>query len=191
MDGDFNVKSVLPGEVRWNPEPTKELKSSNPKDRAATSRLDLTLFPQTAIAYGSLAMTEGHCKYGGYNYRVAGAGVSTYIAAAFRHLFDFYNGEWADKKSLVPHLGSALADIGVMIDSYERGNLLDDRPPRIEMSELLSNFQHIVEHLQKTFPNGPDRCAQRSIAPITTEVTCDKDSHRVSLRDDPCKRPPI
>lgn len=81
-------------------------KDTNPKDGAATSRLDLTLFPQTALAYGALAFTEGHLKYGGYNWRDAGVNASVYVAAALRHLTKWYNGEAFDPKTGVPHLAN-------------------------------------------------------------------------------------
>lgn len=133
------------------------VKPTNPKDRAATSRLDLSLFPQTAIAYGALAFTEGDCKYGGYNWRVAGVRVSVYVAALLRHVFKYYNGEWADPKSRVPHLGNMLSCVAVIIDAYEQGKLIDDRPPVNDMAELLSQFEHIVKHLHDTYPDGPAR----------------------------------
>jgi len=146
----------------WNDE-TGVGKSSNPKDRAATSRLDISLFPQTAIAYGALAMTEGDCKYGGYNYRAVGVSVSTYYSAANRHLMKFYNGEWADEKTCVPHLASALACIAVLIDSSVVGNLVDDRPPVQQMSALLTTLEENVKYLQGLFPNGPNRCTRAAL----------------------------
>ena len=136
-------------------------KPSNPKDRAATSRLDLTLFPDTAVTYGALAMTEGDLKYGGYNYRPAGVCASVYIAAARRHMAKWYNGEDIDPLTDVPHLGSALACLAVLIDSLESGNLNDDRPPKVDVAALLSKFEGNVKHLQKLFPEGPGRFTEK------------------------------
>ncbi len=132
-------------------------KDSNPKDRMATTRLDLSLFPSTAIAYGALAMTEGDLKYGGYNYRTAGVRASVYFSAANRHLNKWFNGEWADQKTEVPHLSSALACIGVLIDAIECDKLNDDRPPKCDMAGLLDEMERKVVHLQKLFPDGPER----------------------------------
>lgn len=132
-------------------------KPTNPKDRSAISKIDLTLFPDTAVAYGALAMTEGDLKYGGYNYRPAGVLASVYIAAARRHLSKWFNGEEVDPLTQVPHLGSALACIGVIIDSFECGSLADDRPPKVELSPLMERFELKVKHLQKLYPNGPER----------------------------------
>jgi hypothetical protein len=136
-------------------------KPSNPKDAAATSRLDTTLFPMSAIALGAMGMTEGNCKYGGYNYRKAGVSVSTYIAALDRHKAKFYNGEWADKKSKVPHLGSMLSCIAIIVDGFVQGNIVDDRPPAQDIDSLLTEAEAIVKHLQKLYPNGPKRITAR------------------------------
>lgn len=132
-------------------------KDTNPKDRMATTRLDLGLLPTTAVAYGALAMTEGDLKYGAYNYRVIGVRASVYYTAARRHLDKWFNGQWDDPKTGVPHLASALACIGVLIDAKECDKLNDDRPPKCDMDALLSSMESKVAHLQKLFPNGPDR----------------------------------
>ena len=137
-------------------------KATNPKDRAASSRLDLTLFPDTATAYGALAMTEGDLKYGGYNYRPAGVLASVYIAACRRHLAKWYNGEESDPKTEVPHLASAIACLAVLIDSLESGNLNDDRPPVVDVANLLTKFEDKVKHLQKIFPEGPQRFREKN-----------------------------
>ena len=137
-------------------------KPTNPKDAAATTRLDLSLFPATARAYGALAMTEGDLKYGAYNYRVAGISISVYYAAAGRHLDKFYNGEWADPVTKVPHLASALACIAVMIDGMEAGNYTDDRPPKVDMGKVFDSMQESVAHLQGLFPDNPGRNTEQN-----------------------------
>jgi hypothetical protein len=134
-----------------------DLKPTNPKDRIATNRLDLSLFPDTAVIYGALGMTEGDCKYGGYNYRVAGVLASVYYAAARRHLSKWFNGQDIDPKTKVPHLASALSCLAVLVDAIECNALKDDRPPRVDLDALLTKLEENVEHLHKTFPGGPER----------------------------------
>lgn len=134
-----------------------ESKPSNPKDTAATTRLDLSLFPATARAYGALAMVEGDQKYGGYNYREIGVSASIYYAAAARHLDKWYNGEDVDPKTGVPHLASALASIAVIIDGIENKNWTDDRPPSMDLTKLLTEFEGKVAHLHKVFPRRSKR----------------------------------
>jgi hypothetical protein len=136
-------------------------KETNPKDEAAAgTRLDLSLFPDTAIIYGALAMTEGHLKYGGHNYRVAGVKSSVYISAMLRHFKKWVNGEDADQKTKVPHLASAEACIAILIDATECGKLIDDRPPKVtDIAELFDWAEKITQHLHETFPpeDGPGR----------------------------------
>lgn len=148
IPGSYDV----PGVIR-----KPDTKPSNPKDAAATTRLDLSLFPATARAYGALAMTEGDYKYGAYNYRAAGVNASVYYSAAGRHLDKWYNGEECDPKTGVPHLASALASIAVLIDGIEKGNWTDDRPPQSDVAGLLDRLQERVAHLQKVFPRQTPR----------------------------------
>ena len=140
-----------------------ERKDSNPKSAAATTRLDLSLFPMTAIAYGALGMTEGDYKYRGYNYRMDGVCVSTYISALGRHTAKFYNGEWEDQTTRVPHLASMISCIAIIIDGFVTGNINDDRPPAVDMDCLLSQFSDIIENLQYLFPNAEGQVTQKEL----------------------------
>ncbi len=135
----------------------EDKKDTNPKDGAATSRLDLSLFPDTALAYGALALTEGDLKYGGYNWRIAGVKASVYVAALRRHLAKWWNGEEEDPKTGVPHLASVLACVAILVDAGEMGMLKDDRPPKAPVGYLLEEFEKKVKQLQGMFPNGPRR----------------------------------
>jgi len=135
----------------------RERKDTNPKDRVATSRLDLSLFPDTAVAYGALAMSEGDAKYGGYNYRIAGVRASVYYAACRRHLGRWFNGQWVDKKTGIPNLASALACIAILIDAVECNKLNDDRPPPVDFDALLAKTESLIRKLYNMFPNGPPR----------------------------------
>lgn len=150
---------------QWGPGDCHQLdmKPTNPKDRAATHRVDLTLFPETATIYGAVAMTEGDCKYGGYNYRETGVNVSTYIAGLRRHVGKYYDrGEWADHKTHVPHLANALACLAVLIDGHERGNINDDRPPVIK-NDLYAWAEDLSKQLHEMYPNGPKRVTEISL----------------------------
>ena len=134
-----------------------DFKPTNPKDRMATSRLDLSLFPDTAVIYGALGMTEGDSKYGGYNYRVGGVLASVYVAASRRHVAKWFNGQEVDPKTGVHHLASALACIAILIDAREAGVLRDDRPPQVPIAQLLDSLEASVKRLHTIFPNGPAR----------------------------------
>jgi hypothetical protein len=159
--GQLPQPPPLPREVRPTAPSAKDFKATNPKDGAATARLALSLFPQTAIAYGALAMTEGHQKYGGYNYREAGVNASVYVDACMRHLFKWYNGQEADGATGVPELASALACLAVLIDAVECQKLKDDRPPVGPMAGLLARMEQSTKALQERFPGSPGRCVAK------------------------------
>jgi hypothetical protein len=150
----------------------KDYKETNPKDEAAAGiRVDLSLVPQTGIIYAALGFTEGHLKYGGYNWRVSGVKASVYAAAFLRHFIKWFNGEWVDPKTQVPHLASCIACLMIVIDGYEMGNLIDDRPPALAhevsggIGELLSYAEDITKHLHEKFPpsQGPGRYTEEGI----------------------------
>lgn len=171
---DTMAKNVIgidtSNDVRFHTQEVPERKPSNPKDAAATNRLDLSLFPGSARAYGALALTEGDLKYGGYNWRTVGIKASVYLAACGRHLEKWNNGEDCDPHTHVPHLANALACIAVLIDASQQGNLNDDRPPAQEaMPHLFKQCEEIVSHLQRLFPDPPVRHTQTGgITPHTT-----------------------
>ena len=139
-------------------------KPTNPKDRAASDRIDLSLFPDTAIFYGSLAKTEGDLKYGGYNYRVGGVQASVYVAACRRHLAKWWNGSDDDPKTKIPHLANAIACLAILIDAVECGVLNDNRPPKVDMEKLGERMRAKVKHLQRLYPKGPDRYTEQGKA---------------------------
>ncbi len=95
-------------------------------------------------------------KYSAYNYRVAGAQVSVYVSAVLRHMLKYFNGQWADPKTKVPHLANAEAGIAILIDGHVMGNIKDDRPPAVDMDKLLNECEDIIAHLRTQFP--PEKC---------------------------------
>jgi len=143
-------------------------KPTNPKDAIASTRLDLSLFPDTAVIYGALAFTEGAYKYGGHNYRAAGVSTSVYYAACKRHLKKWYNGSNTDPKTRVPHLANALACIAVLIDGEVKGNITDDRPPTVDLEKVFSEMEELVAHLQRLYPNPVPRYTEKGLQNVTS-----------------------
>jgi hypothetical protein len=141
-----------------------DLKPTNPKDLIATTKIDLSLFPHTAVAHGALALMEGHLKYGAYNWRVGGILTSVYLAALRRHIAKFENGELEDPTTRVTHLGNALACIAILIDGFEVGCIKDDRPPaHPDIAGMYDRLEEKVKHLLKVFPpeNSPGRFTEK------------------------------
>ena len=102
-------------------------KPTNPKDLIGSNKVPLGLFPDTAIALGSVAMLEGALKYGKQNFRAIGVKASIYYDACRRHMGLWFDGEENDPDSGLPHLAHALACIAIIIDADYSGKLIDDR----------------------------------------------------------------
>ncbi|QBE66846.1 dATP/dGTP diphosphohydrolase domain-containing protein [Pseudoduganella lutea] len=126
-------------------------KPTNPKDAIGSTKLGLDVVPDTLKVYAALAFTEGALKYGSMNWRVAGVRASIYKAALERHLMKYWNGEWADPITGVPHLASVIACAGIILDANAAGMLTDDRPPSIPLARIVDNLEAEVKHLHELF----------------------------------------
>lgn len=127
------------------------MKPSNPKDVIGSTKVPLSLVPGTSKVYQALGHLEGTLKYGLVNWRETGVRASIYMDALERHYEKFKNGEWEDPTTRVPHLGSMLACIGILVDAYECGKLVDDRPKAAPVSALIDRFSSKVQFLQELF----------------------------------------
>lgn len=140
-----------PGEVIMVKDPL-HAKDTNPKDQVASNKLPLGVVPDSVIAYASLAWLEGRLKYGGYNWRITGVRGSVYHDALQRHRTKYWNGEWSDPETGVPHLASIIACAGILLEAHLIGNLNDDRPPACpELVALVDNLQDRVRDLKDLF----------------------------------------
>ena len=102
---------------------------TNPKDKLGIKKVQLNLVPASSLIFQALAMEDGARKYGPYNWRANKVIASIYVAAAQRHLLQWFDShEELTNDSGVPNLGAALACIGIIIDAQATGNLVDDRP---------------------------------------------------------------
>lgn len=122
--GDHLIKSEPPTDDVVADTPA----GKNPKDLLGIKKPPLNLFPPAALIHGAMAMGNGAAKYGPYNWRKNKVIASIYVAAAMRHLASWYDGEEVADDSGVHHLGHTLACIAIILDAYETGNLVDDRP---------------------------------------------------------------
>ena len=102
----------------------------NPKTAIGAKKVPLHLVPPSANHYFAMAMADGAAKYGPYNWRDKAVTVSTYIAAAKRHMDAYWDGEDVASDSGVHHLGHAMACMGIVIDAMTIGKLRDDRPTK-------------------------------------------------------------
>lgn len=121
----------------------------NPKTLLGIRKVSLSKVPAAAVLYMALAMMDGARKYGPFNWRTKRVTASIYIDACKRHLDAWFDGEELAGDSKLPHLGHALACIGIIIDALETGNLNDDRPPPGPMSKLIEKWKVELEALEQ------------------------------------------
>lgn len=115
-------------------------KEVNPKDSLGVKKPRLSYVPPSSLIYQALAMQDGAEKYGPYNWREKKVIASIYIDAALRHINQWLDGEENADDSNKPHLGHALACLGIIVDALETGNLIDDRPKPGSASKLIKAF---------------------------------------------------
>lgn len=121
-------------------ENTVALPDANPKTRHGATKVPMQLIPATALAIEATAFRDGSIKYGPYNWRDEPVSASIYIAAAMRHIQQWYNGEELAADSGVHHLGHARACLAILLDAQFALSLNDDRPAPVDLSALLEGL---------------------------------------------------
>lgn len=139
MDTEKKLKKEAPAE--------KEV--GNPKDAIGSAKIPLGLIPYSALCCAALAHYEGNLKYGRWNWRGNKVRASIYLDALNRHIAKWVNGEAVDPVTRVPHLGSAIACLNIIIDAAVQNKLIDDRPPKQEYAELEAELSSVVGHLSR------------------------------------------
>lgn len=91
------------------------------------------------------AFADGAQKYGPANWRVDPVSASTYVNAALRHLFSWYDGERDATDSGCHHLGHAAACLAILLDAEAQGTLIDDRPTAGKSAELIKELTKKVD----------------------------------------------
>ena len=112
----------------------------NPKDRAGSKKPPLHLIPSAAEITESLAMAHGAKKYGAFNWRWKKVKASIYIAAALRHLVQWFDGQDEDPETGVSHLAHARACLGILLDAMSLDQMIDDRPGTGAAPVLIEKF---------------------------------------------------
>jgi len=86
----------------------------------------LSLIPKDALWSLGRALTYGEKHYGTFNWR-KGIPISYLVDAALRHINEFNDGEDIDEKSQNHHLGNAMANLAMAIQTLIDNPKLDDR----------------------------------------------------------------
>jgi hypothetical protein len=110
---------------------------NNPKSIFGVKKPPLALIPSSALVHCARAFKDGAIKYGPYNWRDKDVSAMVYLNAAERHIRQYLDGERKDIKSLVHHLGHAMACCAIILDAETCGVLIDDRPKALDLTKLL------------------------------------------------------
>lgn len=129
------------------------VKETNPKESLGIKKVPTHVVPTAAYLYFALAMMEGGRKYGSHNYREMGAKYSTYIDAMERHRLQLLEGENIDPESGLPHLAKIMGCCGVLLDSIEMGNAIDDRPIMYPGGLDIRKFNELAAQIIEKYPN--------------------------------------
>lgn len=131
------------------------LPDANPKTKAAATKAPLHLVPPSLLASLAPVFRLGAEKYGAYNWREPGQGVSasTYYSACLRHLAKWFDGEDLDRESHLPHIDHAAACLAILIDARDGLNPYnDDRPYPGPCPDLLGDSRAVVAAVQEKGP---------------------------------------
>lgn len=118
----------------------------NPKDRIGVRKPALHLIPPAAEILESVVMGLGAKKYGAFNWRTTNVKASVYVAAARRHLLQWFDGQNDDAESGVSHLAHARACLGILLDALATGHLVDDRPVAGAGAQLIEQLTATSEN---------------------------------------------
>lgn len=139
---------------------------ANPKDLIGAKKAPLGLVPPALIIGAAEAMENGASKYGPFNWRDYPVQAMTYVEAALRHLLAYVDGEDDAPDTGIHHVKHAIAGLGILLDSLEGGQLIDNRPkpgPAAKMMGSLDrsaptlglpiapSFHSDVEYTEETF----------------------------------------
>lgn len=112
--------------------PEQPINPPNPKQRMGDRKIPLHLVPPALMLGAGRALREGAVKYGPYNWRTSKVEMLTYLGALMRHAAAILDGEDVDPESTTGklHLDGIAACCAILLDAFEGGFLIDNRPPK-------------------------------------------------------------
>lgn len=128
-----------------------DIKSVNPKDGIGITKTPLHLVSPVAQVYVSIAKFLGNVKYGAWNYRGTQIRASVYYAAMMRHMVLWWSGEENDPIDDTPHLANAMACLEIIIEGHYIGNLVDDRPPSVDLRPAMKMVEDLMVKIRTQY----------------------------------------
>lgn len=95
-------------------------------DKSYVEKPGLSYIPKEAMWELGKAMSAGAIKYDSWNYK-NGLALTRTLSASLRHIYQFLDGEDFDKETKSLHLGNAMANLSMAIDTYYNHKHMDDR----------------------------------------------------------------
>lgn len=95
-------------------------------DKSYVDKPGLAYVPKEAMWELGKAMSAGALKYEDWNFK-NGIALTRTLSAALRHIYQFLDGEDMDKETKSLHLGNAMANLSMAIDTYYNHKQFDDR----------------------------------------------------------------
>lgn len=142
------------------------LPDNNPKTAQGVTKIALNLVPPSVKHYLAKAFADGARKYGAYNWRDKKVSASIYYAALQRHMDAWWDGEDIAEDSKIEHLAHAAACVGILIDAYTSGNLIDDRPTKGAAARLQLDYVKKGEQIERDKYHNAVRIDEPAISPI-------------------------
>lgn len=145
----------------------------NPKEQAGQAKCPMHLLPPEALRQVAEVLKHGADKYGAWNWREAGINASTYIAAIYRHLSAWQDGEDLDPESGKSHIAHVAACCAILMDAGGIGMVNDDRsrrgtsaagaaPPKVDEDPTLQEVEiPSICHPLPKLPRGKKRWVGR------------------------------
>jgi hypothetical protein len=99
---------------------------TNPKDLLGVNKPPLHLVPAALAIFVSKIFQFSAVKYGPYNWREKKVRKSIYIDAIERHVLALKDGEEFDPESGQRHEAHIGANVAILLDAREQGNLIED-----------------------------------------------------------------
>lgn len=96
-----------------------------------------------------MAKAAGKLKYGGNNWRAAGADALVYLGAMKRHIDRWSTGEQRASDDMTHHLGNVMACCDILLEAEYLGILKDTRMPDIDLAPLYKKAEEVMQHLLK------------------------------------------
>lgn len=120
--------------------------TTNPKDLLGAKKVDLSVLPDVGSLHTAHAMMNGARKYSAYNWREKSVRADIYVAAARRHLMQWFDREETAQDSGVHHLGHAAACLFILMDAQANNCLVDNRPQKPGgVARVLANLNRAIE----------------------------------------------